>query len=72
MSLLGQHPKEESFNFRGDPKLKAEFQTATEAEDKSVAPGAVTTLYEPTAWLSPQRARNRWASASPGVPRAIM
>ena len=37
MSRLTQHPKEESFNFRIDPKLKAEFQTATEAEDKPAA-----------------------------------
>ncbi len=32
-----QHPKEESFNFRIDPKLKAEFQTAAEADDKPAA-----------------------------------
>jgi len=32
-----QHPKEQSFNFRIDPKLKAEFQEATEAEDKPAA-----------------------------------
>ncbi|MEE3504176.1 hypothetical protein [Acidiphilium acidophilum] len=37
MPRLSQHPKEESFNFRVDPKLKAEFQTATEAEDKPAA-----------------------------------
>ncbi len=37
MPRLSQHPKEESFNFRIDPKLKAEFQTATEAEDKPAA-----------------------------------
>ena len=37
MPRLTQHPKEESFNFRIDPKLKAEFQTATEAEDKPAA-----------------------------------
>lgn len=30
-------PKEESFNFRIDPKLKSEFQTAAEAEDKPAA-----------------------------------
>ena len=32
-----QHPKEKSFNFQVDPTLKAEFQTATEAEDKPAA-----------------------------------
>ena len=32
-----QHPKDESFNFRVDPKLKAAFQSATEAEDKPAA-----------------------------------
>jgi hypothetical protein len=37
MPRLSQHPKEESFNFRIDPKLKAEFQSATEAEDKPAA-----------------------------------
>jgi hypothetical protein len=37
MPRLSQHPKEESFNFRVDPKLKVEFQTATEAEDKPAA-----------------------------------
>ena len=37
MPRQSQHPKEESFNFRVDPKLKAEFQTATEAEDKPAA-----------------------------------
>ncbi len=37
MPRLSQHPKDESFNFRVDPKLKAEFQTATEAEDKPAA-----------------------------------
>ena len=31
------HPKDESFNFRVDPKLKAEFQTAAEADDKPAA-----------------------------------
>ena len=34
---LSQHPKEESFNFRVDPRLKAAFQAATEAEDKRAA-----------------------------------
>ncbi len=37
MPRITQHPKEKSFNFRIDPKLKAEFQTATEAEDKPAA-----------------------------------
>ena len=37
MPRQSRHPKEESFNFRIDPKLKAEFQTATEAEDKPAA-----------------------------------
>lgn len=37
MPRQSQHPKEESFNFRLDPKLKADFQTATEAEDKPAA-----------------------------------
>ncbi len=37
MPRLSQHPKEESFNFRLDPKLKADFQTATEADDKPAA-----------------------------------
>ena len=37
MPRQSQHPKEESFNFRIDRKLKAEFQTATEAEDKPAA-----------------------------------
>lgn len=37
MPRQSQHPKEESFNFRIDPKLKADFQTATEAEDKPAA-----------------------------------
>ncbi len=37
MARQSQHPKEESFNFRIDPKLKAEFQTATEADDKPAA-----------------------------------
>lgn len=37
MPRQSQHPKEESFNFRIDPKLKAEFQNATEAEDKPAA-----------------------------------
>jgi predicted transcriptional regulator len=37
MPRQSQHPKEQSFNFRIDPKLKAEFQEATEAEDKPAA-----------------------------------
>ncbi len=37
MPRQSQHPKEGSFNFRIDRKLKAEFQTATEAEDKPAA-----------------------------------
>jgi hypothetical protein len=37
MPRQSQHPKEESFNFRIDPKLKADFQEATEAEDKPAA-----------------------------------
>lgn len=37
MPRLSQHPKEESFNFRVDPTLKAAFQRATEAADKPAA-----------------------------------
>jgi Protein of unknown function (DUF3018) len=37
MPRSSQHPKDESFNFRVDPKLKAEFQSATEADDKPAA-----------------------------------
>lgn len=37
MPRASQHPKDESFNFRIDPKLKAAFQSATEAEDKPAA-----------------------------------
>ena len=37
MSRATQHPKDESFNFRVDPKLKADFQSAAEAEDKPAA-----------------------------------
>jgi predicted transcriptional regulator len=37
MPRLSQHPKEESFNFRVDPTLKADFQRATEAADKPAA-----------------------------------
>ena len=34
MPRHSHHPKEDSFNFRIDSRLKAGFQTATEAEDK--------------------------------------
>jgi hypothetical protein len=37
MPRASQHPKDESFNFRVDPKLKVAFQSATEAEDKPAA-----------------------------------
>ena len=37
MPRLSQRPKDESFNFRVDPTLKAEFQAATEAVDKPAA-----------------------------------
>ena len=37
MPRISHHPKEESFNFRVDPALKAAFQSATEAEDKPAA-----------------------------------
>ena len=37
MPRQSQHHKDVSFNFRIDPKLKAEFQTATEAADKPAA-----------------------------------
>jgi hypothetical protein len=37
MSRTRHHPKDESFNFRVDPTLKAEFQAVTEAEDKPAA-----------------------------------
>ena len=37
MPRASQHPKDESFNFRVDPKLKAAFQSATEADDKPAA-----------------------------------
>ncbi len=37
MPRQSQHPKEQSFNFRIDSELKAEFQEATEAEDKPAA-----------------------------------
>ena len=37
MPRASQHPKDESFNFRVDPRLKAAFQSATEAEDKPAA-----------------------------------
>jgi hypothetical protein len=37
MPRTSQNPKEETFNFRVDPALKAEFQAATETEDKPAA-----------------------------------
>jgi len=37
MPRASRHAKEETFNFRVDPALKAEFQTATEAADKPAA-----------------------------------
>lgn len=37
MPRTSRNPKEESFNFRVDPSLKAEFQAATEAVDKPAA-----------------------------------
>jgi hypothetical protein len=37
MPRTSQTPKEETFNFRVDPSLKAAFQAATEAEDKPAA-----------------------------------
>ncbi len=37
MPRYSQHPKLESFNFRVDQKLKADFQAATEADDKPAA-----------------------------------
>ena len=37
MPRLSQHPKDASFNLRIDPKLKADFQSATEADDKPAA-----------------------------------
>ncbi len=37
MARVSQHPKEETFNFRIDPVLKADFRAATEAEDKPAA-----------------------------------
>ncbi len=37
MPRTTQHPKETSFNLRIDPKLKAAFTAATEAEDKPAA-----------------------------------
>lgn len=37
MPRQSQHPKEESFNFRIDPKLKADFQSAAEANDTPAA-----------------------------------
>jgi hypothetical protein len=37
MPWASQNPKDESFNFRVDPRLKAEFQKATETRDKPAA-----------------------------------
>jgi hypothetical protein len=37
MPRTSHNPKEESFNFRVDPSLKAAFRAATEAEDKPAA-----------------------------------
>ena len=37
MPRTSRTPKEETFNFRVDPSLKAAFQAATEAEDKPAA-----------------------------------
>jgi hypothetical protein len=37
MPRTSQRPKEDTFNFRVDPALKAEFQAATEAQDKPAA-----------------------------------
>jgi hypothetical protein len=37
MPRASRHTKEDTFNFRVDPALKAAFQAATEAEDKPAA-----------------------------------
>ena len=37
MPRHSQHSKEDTFNFRVDPRLKADFQSAAEAEDKPAA-----------------------------------
>lgn len=37
MPRASQHPKDQTFNFRVDPSLKADFQSATEADDKPAA-----------------------------------
>lgn len=37
MPRTTQHPKQDTFNFRIDPALKAAFSRATEAEDKPAA-----------------------------------
>lgn len=37
MPRTSQHPKDETFNFRIDPILKAAFTAATEADDKPAA-----------------------------------
>jgi len=37
MPRTSSHRKDDTFNFRVDPDLKAEFQAVTEAEDKPAA-----------------------------------
>lgn len=37
MPRASHYPKEETFNFRVDPALKADFKAATEADDKPAA-----------------------------------
>lgn len=37
MPRASQHPKADTFNFRVDPALKAEFTQATEADDRPAA-----------------------------------
>jgi hypothetical protein len=37
MPRASQHSKDNTFNFRIDPVLKADFQAATEAQDKPAA-----------------------------------
>jgi hypothetical protein len=37
MAVTSQHPKDETFNFRVDPSLKAAFVAASEGEDKPAA-----------------------------------
>jgi predicted transcriptional regulator len=55
-----QHARDHSFNFRIDPKLKAELQTATEAEDK---PAAQVLRDFMRAYVERQRARTFAAAA---------